>query len=470
MFPNAEVAVHTNSKLKNFGIWIWFLACLIGAAGYCFAQDTNYPSYSDPEEPVGSTREESNVIPIPIRGGEINAAEAKKQGKVQSRGALNFQDEVFLNPGNGFGFSLNASQGYISDISEGGDVNPSPQISSFSGSLFFNSDRRRSSFHMDLGAGTKFYYHSGYDTFIRPNYTANVNYSYEINKSTTLSIADDFASYFNDFSPFTTLYSPIQDISNLSSEITVGRQRVYRDFASATINRRIGKKVNLGLTGMYALYKYAAEDLDTTHEFHIEGYFDFELTRWLSLTNSYTAYLNSVNEKEREARIHRLQVAGLDFNVWRNLRIWSGGGVSLSEYQGENRLTESIDAGFGFTSLDAVMTLNYQRDFTSALGISRLMLTDAMKANVGWRITRWMNTILESRYSRGKDQSESGILETLESGAQLGFALSSNIVMELNAYYERQKAINYSLPGLDIERVSAYLEFQYVWPSRGRTD
>ena len=56
LFPNAEVAVHTNSKLKNFGIWIWFLACLIGVGGYCFAQDTNYPSYNDPEyDPVTDT-------------------------------------------------------------------------------------------------------------------------------------------------------------------------------------------------------------------------------------------------------------------------------------------------------------------------------------------------------------------------------------------------------------------------------
>jgi len=470
LFPKAKVAVHTNSKLKHSGIWIWFLACLIGAAGYCFAQDTIYPSYEDPEAPADPVREENIVIPIPIRGGEISPSEAKREGKIQSRGALNFQDDVFLNPGNGFGFALNASQGYISDISDGENINPSPQISSFSGSVFFNEDRRRSSFHMDLGAGSQFYYHTGYDTFIRPNFTANVNYAYQVSKNTSLSVADDFSSYYQDFSPFTSLYSPIQEISNLSNEIVLSRQRIHRNFISATINRQMGRKINLGLTGLYALYKYAEEGLNTTHEFHIEGYLDFELTRWLSLTNRYTAYLNSVNEGEREARIHRLQVAGLDFNIGSYVRFWSGGGVSFSEYQNEHRLAESIDAGIGFTSLNVVMTLNYQRDFTSALGISRLMLTDAMTANVGWRITRWMNTMLESRYSRSKDQAESGILETLESSGQLGFALSSNINMKLNTFYENQKVINYSISGLDIKRVSAYLEFQYVWPSRGRSD
>jgi hypothetical protein len=48
--------------------------------------------------------------------------------------------------------------------------------------------------------------------------------------------------------------------------------------------------------------------------------------------------------------------------------------------------------------------------------------------------------------------------------------LNSNINMTLNASYQNQKAINYSISGLGIERVSAYLDLQYVWPSRGRTD
>jgi hypothetical protein len=468
LFPKAKIVVRRHSKLKHFGIWIWLLACLTGAAGYCFAQDTIYPS--DPEEPVGPAQEENNVIPIPIRGGEINSSGASRQGKVQSHGAQNFQDDVFLNPGNGFGFALNASQGYISDISDGESINPSSSVSSLSGSVFFNADKRRSSFHMDFGAGSKFYYQAASGNNSRPAFDANVNYSYQISKNTSVSVGDDFASYYNDNSPFTTLYSPIQDVSNLSNEILVGRQRIHRNFVTATINRQVGRKINLGLSGVYSFYNYAEEGLDSSHEFNIEGYFDFELTRWLSLTNRYTALLNSVNEEDREARIHRLQVAGLDFTVGPYLRFWSGGGVSISEYQGENRLAESIDAGIGYTSLNVVVTLNYQRDFTSALGISRLMYTDSMTANVGCRITRWMSTMFESSYSRSKDQVEAGILETFESRGQLGFALNSNINMTLSTYYENQKVINYSISGLEIERVSAYLDLQYVWPSRRRTD
>jgi hypothetical protein len=470
LFPKTKVAVHTNSKIKHFGIRIWFLACLIGAAGYCFAQDTIYPSHSDPEEPASPAREENNVIPIPIRGGEINPSEARRQGKIQSRGAQNFEDEVFSNPRNGVGFALNASQGYIFDISEGGNINPSSPISFFSGSLFFNADKRRSSFHMDFGAGSKIYYHAGDDNASRPTYNATVDYAYQISKSTSMRIADDFASYYNDYSPFTTLYSPLQDISSLSSEVVVGRQRIHRNSVTATISRRIGQKINLGLSGIYAFYKYAEENLDTTHEFHIEGYFDFRLTRWLALTNRYTAFLNSIDESEKQAQIHRLQVAGLGFNLGPYVRFWSGGGVSFSEYQEERHLAESINAGIGYTSLDVVVTLNYQRDFTSALGISRLMYTDAMTANVGWRITRWMNTMFESSYSKSEDQVDAGILETLESRGQFGFALNRNINLTLNAYYQNQKAINYSISGLGIERVSAYLDLQYVWPSRGRTD
>jgi hypothetical protein len=469
LFPKAKVAFHTNSKPKYFGIGVWFLACLIGAAGYCFAQDTTYPSYNDPEEPVGPAKEEINVIPVPIRAGEINPYEANRQGQIQSLGAQNFQDEVFFNPRNGFGFALNASQGYISDMSGGGNINSSYHLSSFSGSIFFNANRRRSSFHMDFGAGSRFYYHGGDDYFTRPNYNADVTYAHQISKSTSFIIADDFASYYNDYSPFTTLYSPLQDISNLSNEIILERQRIHRNSVTATINRQVGQKINLGLNGIHSFYKYAEEGLENTNEFQIEGYFDFKLTRWLSLTNKYTAFLNSVKE-DRQAQIHRLQVAGLSFSVGPNMRFWSGGGVSFSEYQGERHLSESISAGIGYTSLNTVVNLNYQRDFTSALGISRLMLTDALTANVGWRITRWMNTMFESSYSRSKDQTETGILDTLKSIGQIGFALNSNINMTLNANYQNQKAIRYSIPGLEIERLSGYLDFQYVWPSRGRTE
>lgn len=467
MSPKTGTPGSADSIRNHLRVWLWFPAILIGTAVFSLAQTRGpiYPSYGDPQEEGAPTSSGETYIPVPIRGGAVELSEENRYGEARSLGAQDFKDDVFLNSRNPFGFSLSASQGYVKDIS-GVGVRQSTMFSSFSGRAFFNAGRRRSKLHLDFGAGYRYNY-DGLNPD-SPDYQANAQYSYQIAPNTSLQISNQFTHTYNDSWSFLSLYSPIQSDLNFSSEVLFNRQQITRNTSRASLHHNLGRRVSLGISGGYELYRYPELSLGTTNAFTVGGDFDLRLTDWLSLTNSYTAYLNSVNEEFRDARIHRLQAAGLDFSLGRAWRLWMSGGVELSDYQDETRIAESVSAGVGYTYSKSSLSLTYHRGFTSAIGISGLMHSDRINADFGYRITQWMNTRLESGYYRSRDQVDSGLLQTWSNGGSLGIALSSSLNMTLNGYYQKQSPRNYSTDDLEIERVTAFLSFEYVWPARRR--
>lgn len=469
MSPETGHPDPVKSMQNHWRVWIWSLVCLLGTAALCLAQAQGpiYPSNTSPQDEAGQTSAGEALTPVPIRGGGVDLSEENRYGEARSRGAQDFTEDVSLNSRYPFGFSLSASQGYVEDMSDEGNPSQSSMFSAFSGQAFFNAGRRRSKLHLDFGAGYRYHYTK--DNLDSPDYHANASYSHQISRNSSLQLTNRFTHAYNDSWSFLSLYSPLHYDLNFANEVVFNRQRITRNTSRASLNYTMGRRIRLGVNGGYDLYRHPEQSSRTTNAFTVGGNLDVRLTDWLSLTNSYTAYLNSVDEEFRDSRIHRLQLSGLDFNLKRgSWRLWMSGGADLSDYDEEIRIMESVHAGVAHTSLHTSFNVIYSHGFTSAVGISSLMRSDRIQAAFGYRITHYVNARVDSTYSRSSDLFDSGSIETYSSGGSLGIALNSYLNMALNGYHQKQRSDDYFIDGLETERVTAYLSIHYVWPSRRR--
>ncbi len=119
--------------------------------------------------------------------------------------------------------------------------------------------------------------------------------------------------------------------------------------------------------------------------------------------------------------------------------------------------------------MNTLFSLTYQRGFTSAIGISELFYSDVVAALFGYRVNRWMSARLESYYYRNSQEYTGGLLETFSAGGGLDFALRRDLFLTASAYYQNQQAHRFSIEGLGINRLTAYVGISYVWPARSRS-
>lgn len=401
---------------------------------------------------VGIAQEEG-AIPIPI----------DYEGETESAGGRSFVDDVFHATRNHFGFSVSAYQAYTTDVSRVGEPNRDAGITSVMPRAFFNAGRRRSQFHFDLGAGYRMYNRER--SFNSWDYFANAQYRYELSTRTSLQISDQFTSSYNDSWSFVSLYSPIRHNPGFSNELLFNRQRITRNAAVAQLNSQITRKARLGVFGGYNSYKYAESTLGNASAIEAGAEFDYRLNRWLYLASRYSTYLNYVDDRFRDTQIHRLQFAGVDFNLTRSWRAWMTAGAEASRQQERYRVSESIDAGLGYNSYRSTFSLTYQHGFTAGIGISRLLRSDVFSGNFGYRANRWLSGNLQSYYYRSRELEGSGKLETISFGGGLQFALRRDLIASASSYYQHQRTRDFSIDGLGLSRLTAYVGLQYVWPS-----
>lgn len=444
------------SKRSFRGIWLWLLVGLFVADSLCHAQ-TQGSVYNEDSSDAPVSSEEDPVIPVPVRGGIVGPYEYDTAAR--SLGAQTFRDDVFLNRRNRYGFALNFNQGYIEDL----PTDQSSGMTAAFGQAFVNFAKRRSNLHVNFGGGYRAF--PEWD-FQSPEAHAEVQYSYRLAKPTSFRFFDRYSTGYNDFWEFNSMYSRSANDPDLSNEVIYNLQRITRNNFRAGLYHEIGRRINLGVFGGHQYQRYAQENLAGRNDFLLGGNFDIRLTGWLYLTNDYTLYL-PVNDREtKDARIHRLRASGLDFRFggW---RIWGGAGVEYTNYSGRHRIGFSGNAGAAYTSMNTAFSLTYQRGFTSPIGISTLLQSEIVAINLGHRFSRWMYSRLSGSYSGSADQIYYGVLETYRARATIQFALTANIQLLLNGRYNLQKTTNFFIEGLGIERLSADIGLQYVWP-KGR--
>jgi hypothetical protein len=468
-------------KKKNLLLWSCLLICLVAAVQISLAQESpdtkpqnqNEESPSTPSQDQGarypstpSQEDKAQSTPTQDQGEESEILPAdEKSESGGSLGAQSIVDDVFQSTQNLLGFSVGVNETYTSQIFSNNLDKRVSGVTSVTPRAFINLGKRKSILHLDFGAGYRHY--NGRKEFNVWDYYGSAQYSLTFSKRVSLSIFDKVTSSYNDAGSMVSQYSPMNIDNVFSNELLYDRQRITRNTLNARLNYLMTRKASLGIYGSYELYDFQQVILINSSAAQAGVDFSYEICKWVSLSSNYSAYLNNVDEQFRDTRIHSLQFGGLDFRIARSWSIWGRGGLDYSENQGTNNFHESINAGIGYSSKANSLGINYQRGFTSAIGVSRLLSSDIISAQLGRRMTRWMNTRLNSSYYRSRDQS-SGLLETLAGGCGLEFALTSNIITSMNYTYQNQKYSNFSFPGARINRYIANVSVQYFWPSRKR--
>jgi hypothetical protein len=459
---------------RSFVLLLFFLTAHSGIAQEPGIKSSEYQNQEDIHkfDAQGSDKEQGRYQTFDVlqtgqesggMGAEVTVPiHAKDDGT--SLGAQTFENDVFLNRRNHLGFSLSAYQTYASALYEDDQHGDSAGITAFAVRTFLNIGRRKSQFHIDLSAGYRHYNSVGnLDTW---DYNGNVSYSLQCSKRASFHLKEQFTSSYNDSWSFLSLYSPISHYPNSSNEVIFNRQRINRNALTAEFDFRLNRKVQFGFFGADHYYDFSRNTLGAANAYEAGTSINFQITKWLQLTSKYSAYLNRVDDHLSDARIHRLQLGGLDYRLTHSWRIWAGSGVEISSHLGENRASESIDAGIGYDSHNTSFSVTYQRGFTSAIGLSKLLKSDVVSALLGCRIASWMRASLQSYYYRSSELGARGLLRTFSSEAGLEFAISRNIIASMNGFYQNQNTRNFSTQGLGINRITGYIGLQYSWPSR----
>jgi hypothetical protein len=382
-------------------------------------------------------------------------------------GARSFIGDTFSNMRNVVGFSLGMNQLYEHDILHSTNQRQSVNVSSVFPRVYLNLGRQRHQFHADYGFGYR-YYHEKQELNTTEHY-ASASYDYQVTARSSIRISDDFTSspnwYGASFGPLLSLSNPTP---GFSTELTLERQRIVRNYATGSFNYQATQKISLAVFGVFGSYRYDSQDLPNVNSLQAGLNYNHQITRWLFLTNSYSAYLNNVDERYQDARIHRLQVGGLQFRLGRSWEATAGGGIEYVKTYDENRLGESISAGLAWNTEANTFGFNYHRGFYSAIGIASVLQSDQGIVTLGSRMTRWLNLQLSMSFLRGFERIQSGRIRQYHASAGVDFALRSDLVASINGVYVNQTGTELGSIPLDFERYVAYVGLQYVFPGSRR--
>lgn len=418
--------------------------------------DILYPESEQSRTQAGDANQSEAIdaIPVPI----------EPMDDTRTLGGQTFVDDVFSRPQNRWGFALSAYQAYTNDISAENQPQRSSGITALMPRFFFNIGKRSSQFHIDLGAGYRRYNQRRESNAW--DYQGSSLYSLQLSKRASFTIADQFTSSFNDAWSFLSLSSPLDYDPLSSNEVLFNRQRISRNSIRATLIDQITSKAGFQIFGGHRLYQYQKNTLNNSQALEFGGSFNYQIVKWLHVASSATAYINLVEGAQSDARIYHVQFGGLDFRLANAWKVWAGGGIDISDFEDENRTLEHVNAGIEYTRKKASLSLTYQRGFTSALGISRLLMSDVVSANFGYRITNWLNASLQSYYYNSSEAGRGGHLKTLSGGGGLEFGLRRDLIVTTNVFYQNQRTSSFSVEGLGLNRLTGYIGLQYIWPAR----
>ncbi len=386
---------------------------------------------------------------------------------VRPKGGNSFVDDVFQNIRHAAGFSLGAYESYFSDMPNNAGPTMSGPATALVANVFLNLGRRRARFHTDFSMGYWIYnkHKQGGPTEQR----VQGQYGFQTSRRTSILFSDELSSSPNWYGSFLgPVLGQQSPIPGFSTEVFPERQRITRNVASGTFGYQPTRKVSLGVTAGYVTYLFGREDIGRVNALQLGATYDHQLTNWLSLSNGFSTYLNRVDERFQDARIHRLQVGGFKFRLGRAWTATVGGGVEYLDTAGLRQVGESVTAALSWGTLSHTMSLNYHRGFFSAIGLARVFQSDQAMVAFGSRLSRWINLQLSSSYMRGSGVEQSGSLEYLLAHAGLEFALPADLVASLGGMYVNQRGHDMGTLSMVRERYIVSAGLQYVFPGRGR--
>jgi hypothetical protein len=382
-------------------------------------------------------------------------------------GARSFLGDTFENLRHVAGFSIGTYEIYESNTFDSSGSRQSATVTVFFPRVFLNLGRRRSRFHADVGIGYRIY--NQRREFDSSEQYAVARYSYEISRRTSIRFSNEFASSPNWSSAFLSpVLSPSDPTPGFSTEVFLERQRITRNSARATFGYQPTRNISFGVFSNFQSYRFDNSQMENVNAVQAGISYDHQLTRWLFLSNSYSSYLNRVDQRLQDAQVHRLQIGGFRFRLGPGWEASVGGGVEYAKTSRERSVGETVTAALSWSTEANTFALSYHRGFYSAIGLARLMQSNQATAAFGSRLRRWLNLRIAATYLRGLGADRAGRMEYYTTHAGLDFAIRRDLIASLSGLYVNQRGRDLSLFSLDRERYSAFVGLQYLFPGSQR--
>jgi hypothetical protein len=388
----------------------------------------------------------------------------------ESQAVRSFLDAVARNGRNRFGFSLGASEGRISNVYPDFFHSHPSNLTAFSSSVFANFGRRKSRLHFDYGAGYRIY--NQQRNMNGADHHGNVSYTYQASRKIRFQLSDTASSSLND--PFSssglTLGTTIDWTPSPSYVVLFQPQRLTQNQARGQIDFNLTRTTNLNIFSSYDSYRYGKETFGNINTVQVGAGLGQRITKWMLISTTYSTYLNNIDGRFQDYRIHRLELGSFRFMLSRTVEVFASGGVEVADSRGERRReyrTEGMfRGGISRFSQKNVIYADYQRTMTSALGFSRILHSDVVTLGLGQRFTPRTSFRLSASYLRSADFDYAGLLEGYSGSAQLEHALHSDLFASINYAYQHQKNTIIALSGIPyFDRSIVFASLQFVWPS-----
>jgi hypothetical protein len=433
-------------------------------------QETKADTAQEPEP------QQTDSVPDSQQEGPNESAQRKESAQTDSFGVQSILDQISQNTKNHIGFSLGVNHNFTSRAFYINQQNKVVSYPSFNARLFFNVPGKKSQFHFDVGSAYRMYKKGTQQLYRSWSLNGNAQFTRQLSKSTTLAVSDHVYTVHNDSDSLESIYStsyfgyehPSSYYNyGFSSEILLDRQQITVNDLTGSFNVKISRKSYLDIIGDYQTYKFLSSDYANADAVTAGASFGYQFTSWLALSSSYSVYLNEVDKRYRDSRTQSLRIGELNLRFRRYWRVWAGGGVQFSGDSTTNRAYGTVNAGIIRSAGRFSMGVRYQRGLTSVIGLSSLLYSDVVNASMGFSLKRRLTLRLSSVYYRNSEYS-GGVLRAISNGGGLQFAITNNLIASASYVYQNQKASNFSVPGLSVNRSVGSVGLQFVWPSRRR--
>jgi hypothetical protein len=424
----------------------WMLLMMIAGAAAGFAQ----------QEPVRPEEQVEEADPRDVR-------------RPADERAASVNERILRGDRNQFGCFLGAYQAYSSNLFNSLELKQGGGITALFPSIFANYARGKSRFHADYSYGYRFYNNGKRDN--ADQHRLNLDYSVPLSKRVNLTLYDrlddspnDGGSLFNPSAPgdFVPGYA-------YTGEYLRAWQKVFRNDSAARLGFQVSRGGTLSLAGGYQVYKYDLQpNYDMSGAYGSASY-THRITKWLSISSSYTAHFTDTNSHHQNYQIQRVEVGNFEFSLSRTWKAHVAGGVDYSSggyYGYGSRTTANLNAGISHSSRASTIALAYRRGMSTVFGQPGLYKTDtgvfSYVRRLNWRTSLQVN----GNYQRGSDFNSSGKYEYYWATTSLQFGLRHDLVASANYSYINQKSSGLGSEYWDLGRYVVYVGVTYFWPVR----
>ncbi len=393
-------------------------------------------------------------------GGQVAGQQASKP--VVPEVYESIAEHAVNDPTNTLGLSLALYEDYADNIFRSSIGGQSVSATSLVPGLFVNAGKGPMQFHADYAIAYGIYRDlSGLNN---ASHYGGLNYSYRTSAGASFGISDSVMSGPDDFGSFAGA-NPYQGqrwpVSWIEPDYS--RQRVTSNSLTGSADFQLTGKSVLDVFAAYHLYRWAVQPAQGTDGIQAGAHFGYRLTRRISSSSYYSFYSQEIDAASPVVQVQRIDLAGFEYDLGRRWRATFSAGLGLVRYQGSFDRGADFQAGISRMTRSSLIAVQYERGFTTPIGLPGIYLSDMITADLGHRLTSRMNLRLNGQHSKNVSLRESGHYAIIRGSAVLEFALRSRLVASAHYSYWDQSWTDLLAPPLDTTRWAVYAGLQYTW-------